>query len=277
MTENPPPGNDAPEGPDVTRKFPSNPEQQPGNYPPPAGYQPTNYPPPAQPYGAPPQQPPYGAPPQPQYGGAQPYGAPPQYGQQPPQQAGYGAPGQQPPYGQQQYGQQQPYGTPQYGGAYPPQAGYAGAPQYGAPGFGPQPADVGIRLGARVIDGLLIGIVSVILWVLLVVAGVDNFLLAGLVFAPLQFAYFVAFEVTQGWTPGKKVLGLSVRGPHGAPKPDLQSSAIRNSWYLLNIIPFIGGLLVLGAVIYIAITINQSPTKQGKHDEIAGGTQVIKG
>jgi hypothetical protein len=26
----------------------------------------------------------------------------------------------------------------------------------------------------------------------------------------------------------------------------------------------------------IAITINGSPTKQGKHDEMAGGTQVVK-
>jgi hypothetical protein len=25
------------------------------------------------------------------------------------------------------------------------------------------------------------------------------------------------------------------------------------------------------------VTINGSPTKQGKHDELAGGTQVIKG
>ncbi len=46
---------------------------------------------------------------------------------------------------------------------------------------------------------------------------------------------------------------------------------------MLNIIPFIGGLLTLVAVIVIAVTINGSPTKQGKHDELAGGTQVVKG
>ena len=73
------------------------------------------------------------------------------------------------------------------------------------------------------------------------------------------------------------MLGLSVRGPGGAPKPDVQQSAIRNVWTLLNIIPFIGGLLLLIAVIVIAVTINGSPTKQGKHDELAGGTQVVKG
>jgi uncharacterized RDD family membrane protein YckC len=81
----------------------------------------------------------------------------------------------------------------------------------------------------------------------------------------------------RGWTPGKKVLGLSVRGPGGAPKPTGQQSAIRNSWTLLSIIPFVGGLLALIAIIVIAVTINSSPTKQGKHDELAGGTQVVKG
>ena len=30
------------------------------------------------------------------------------------------------------------------------------------------------------------------------------------------------------------------------------------------------------AYIVIAVTINASPCKQGKHDELAGGTQVIK-
>ncbi len=93
----------------------------------------------------------------------------------------------------------------------------------------------------------------------------------------MTFVYFVAFEVTQGWTPGKKILGLSVHGPPGgAPKPDVQQSAIRNSFTLLSVIPYIGGLLAVIAYIVIAVTINGSPTKQGKHDELAGGTQVVK-
>ena len=93
----------------------------------------------------------------------------------------------------------------------------------------------------------------------------------------LTFVYFLAFEIAQGRTPGKKLLGLRVHGPGGAAKPDVQQAAIRNVWTLLNIIPFIGGLLTLVAVIVIAVTINSSPTKQGKHDELAGGTQVVKG
>ena len=92
----------------------------------------------------------------------------------------------------------------------------------------------------------------------------------------LTFAYFVAMEVTQGRTLGKMALGLTVRGPGGAPKPDFKQSAIRNAFTLLPIVPFIGGLLGVIAIVLIAVTINSSPTKQGKHDELAGGTQVIK-
>jgi hypothetical protein len=44
----------------------------------------------------------------------------------------------------------------------------------------------------------------------------------------------------------------------------------------LPIVPYIGGLLGVIAIIGIAVTIENSPTKQGKHDELAGGTQVIK-
>ena len=83
--------------------------------------------------------------------------------------------------------------------------------------------------------------------------------------------------MTQGWTPGKKLLGMSVRGPGGVAKPTASQSAIRNLFTLLPIIPFIGGLLGVIAIVVIAVTINNSPTKQGKHDEMAGGTQVVKG
>jgi uncharacterized RDD family membrane protein YckC len=111
----------------------------------------------------------------------------------------------------------------------------------------------------------------------LVLGAQSNILVTGLFSGVLTFGYFVALEVTQGWTVGKKILGLSVHGPGGAPKPDLKQSAIRNSFTLLSIVPFIGGLLALAAYIVIAVTINGSPTKQGKHDELAGGTQVVKG
>ncbi|CAN5534216.1 hypothetical protein BH11ACT7_BH11ACT7_19000 [soil metagenome] len=180
-----------------------------------------------------------------------------------------------------QPGAHPPPPPPQYGGSYPPPP----PPQYGQPGgypppqFGPaggqEPGGLGVRFGARIIDGILVGIVAFLLAFIL--DAYDNILVTGLFSGVLTFVYFVGFEVSQGWTPGKKILGLSVHGPGGAPKPDVKQSAIRNSFTLLSIIPFIGGLLAFIAYIVIAVTINGSPTKQGKHDELAGGTQVVKG
>ncbi|MDT5211282.1 MAG: hypothetical protein QOF67_3697 [Mycobacterium sp.] len=161
-------------------------------------------------------------------------------------------------------------------GDYQPQPGQYGEPGgYPPPPGGQEPGGLGLRFAARLIDGIIINVVA--FGIALAIGSLTNYWVTGLFSGLLTFLYFLAFESTQGWTPGKKLLGLTVHGPAGAPKPDVQQSAIRNVWTLLNIIPFIGGLLTLVAVIVIAVTINSSPTKQGKHDELAGGTQVVKG
>jgi uncharacterized RDD family membrane protein YckC len=161
-------------------------------------------------------------------------------------------------------------------GDYQPQPGQYGEPGgYPPPPGGQEPGGLGLRFAARLIDGIIINVVA--FGIALSIGSLTNYWVTGLFSGLLTFLYFLGFETTQGWTPGKKLLGLTVHGPAGAPKPDVQQSAIRNVWTLLNIIPFIGGLLTLVAVIVIAVTINSSPTKQGKHDELAGGTQVVKG
>jgi len=147
-------------------------------------------------------------------------------------------------------------------------------PQFGSYPTQAEPGGLGARFLARLIDGIIVGVVGGIL--LFAVGMQSHILVTGVFTGVLMFIYFVAFEVTQGWTPGKKLLGLHVRGP-GAPKPDLSQSAIRNAFTLLPVVPFVGGLLAFIAIIVIAVTINGSPTKQGKHDELAGGTQVLKG
>jgi uncharacterized RDD family membrane protein YckC len=181
----------------------------------------------------------------------------------------------------------QPQGSPpppppppgQYGqpGGYPPPPNPYGQPGYPPPPVpgGQQPGGLGLRFAARLIDGIFVGIVAFLLAFLFHAS--SNILVTGLFSGLLTFIYFVTFEVTQGWTPAKKLLGLSVHGPGGAPKPDVKQSAIRNSFTLLSVVPYIGGLLAFIAYIVIAVTINNSPTKQGKHDELAGGTQVVKG
>ena len=194
----------------------------------------------------------------------------------PPPPNPYGAPGGYPP-------------SPQGGYPPPPPAGYPPPPNpYGAPGGYPappppgwgvqpggRPGGLGVRFGARVIDGILVGIVAGLLSLLFDAS--SNIMVTGLFSGVLMFGYFVAMEVTQGRTLGKMLLGLRVHGPGGAPKPDVKQSAIRNAFTLLTIVPYVGGLLAFIAYIVIAVTINGSPTKQGKHDELAGGTQVVKG
>ncbi|MFD3813244.1 RDD family protein [Rhodococcus sp. NPDC058639] len=233
-----------------------------------------------------------------QYGAPQ-YGAP-QYGQQPgAQQHGagatqYGAPQQGgPQYGAPQYGAPQQggpqYGAPQYGA---PQNEPYGATQYGAPGFPPapgagfgptRPGELLPRLGARIIDALIVGIPMAIL-TSIVVFGSDSGFMAfvmSVLSGVAAFAYWTYFESTKGATIGKKLLGLSVVGPGGG-LPTREQAAKRNAFVALQIlsgIPFLGWLVSLAsfaAWIGIAVTIEQDSGKQGFHDKFAGGTRVVK-
>ena len=199
-----------------------------------------------------------------------------------PQSDPYAQPPGYPPPPPNPYGQQPGYPPPPPAGYPPPPnpygapGGYPAPPPPGWGGYqGVHPGGLGVRFGARVIDGLLVGIVAGLL--ALAFGASSNIMVTGLFSGVLMFAYFVAMEVTQGRTVGKMLLGLSVRGPGGAPKPDVKQSAIRNAFTLLTIVPYVGGLLAFIAYVVIAVTINGSPTKQGKHDELAGGTQVVKG
>jgi uncharacterized RDD family membrane protein YckC len=144
-----PPNDPASEGdPDQNRPHGQQPPERPGPYGgPPYGGQPPQG---QQPYG---QQDPYGQ--QQPYGqGQQPYGQDPYGGQQP-----YG---QQQPYSQQQppYGQQQPYGgQPGYGQQQYP----AAPPVYGMPAQTHPAGELAsrwARLGAAIVDSILIGIVA---------------------------------------------------------------------------------------------------------------------
>ncbi|MCG7609061.1 hypothetical protein BA059_27660 [Mycolicibacterium sp. (ex Dasyatis americana)] len=157
------------------------------------------------------------------------------------------------------------------------QPGYG---QYGQPGGYPPPyatqtpGGLVRRWFARVIDGIIVGIVAFFLS--FITDSLSNYWVTGLFSGLLMFVYFVGLEVATGATPGKKLLGLAVHGPGGTPKPTAKEAAIRNAFTLLPIIPFVGGFLGIIAMIVIAVTISSSPTKQGKHDEFAGGTQVVR-
>ena len=219
-------------------------EQPPNTPPPPPSGQPGQ---PGQPYNSPPQQP-YNPPPQPQ----QPYN--PQPGQPD------GQPGQ-----------------------------FGGAPGYGAPG------QLGERAIARVIDHIILAIPIVIIYVVLSGIFLGGFndsivewFLFGILYAvatvAIELGYFGFLESSRGQTIGKMAMKLKTVGPDGASNPTMNQAVRRNAFYalgLIAVIPILGsllsGLAVLGAVIYIAVTINNDTAhRQGFHDHFGEGTRVIK-
>jgi uncharacterized RDD family membrane protein YckC len=149
-----------------------------------------------------------------------------------------------------------------------------------------QPGNLADRFVARFIDGLIVGVVAVI--INFVLAFISNsWLLTGfisaVVTAALYLGYFGYLESSQGQTIGKQVMKLKVVGPDRVSNPTLEQAIRRNifmAFGLLRIVPIVGGVLSalagLAAVIVIAVNINSDPQRQHWFDKFAGGTQVIK-
>lgn len=179
----------------------------------------------------------------------------------------------------------------------PPGSSPPPAPQPAAGGDrAGRPADLGPRFLARLIDFILIGVVYSVLIVPVFVGtmfgmgsaggfGMGGSFVAGAVSSLLgtavTLAYFALMESNRGQTVGKMLLKLKVVGPGGG-NPTMEEALKRNLWLalgLISIIPLIGWLLVgpaqLAAVIYIAITINNTADRKGWHDAFAGGTVVV--
>ena len=299
----------------------SQPQPQPGYGAPPQGTQPQ----PA--YGAPPQgtqpQPGYGTQPQPGYGtqpqGTQPqpgYGAQPQpgYGSQPqpgygtpPQPPGYGSQPQQgypqPGYGQQGYGQpgygQPGYAQP-YGSAYQPYPGTGY--QYG-PGKDPTLAEWWQRLLARMIDWVIVGVISSPLWIPAFTTYVNKLrsisnqyggnlntpaaqraidhagghlfgklFLAGLGAALILFAYDWVQHGLWGRTLGKRALGTKVVSASDRSKVSGGAAGGRAAVFALPpIVPLVGGLFALLNELWLL----WDRQRQCLHDK-AAKTVVIK-
>ncbi|MFC9247315.1 RDD family protein [Streptomyces sp. NPDC057136] len=231
------------------------------------------------------------------------------YGQQP------GQPPQQ-PQGQPGYGypQQAPQGVPQQGYGYPQQPGQQPGQPYGAypqqpgtlqanngyinvPVLGTvQVASMGRRLGARAIDGVVIGVIlSIIMGVGLAGAvGIANTCdpnsadytscmdeaSAGIVTVMFTWIAVIAgFTLLYEWlmisfvgaTVGKLAVGLRVIKENSGQNPGLGAGFVR------YIIPIVGAFLCyIGAIlVYLSPFFDNSGKLQGWHDR-AAGTLVIK-
>lgn len=175
----------------------------------------------------------------------------------------------------------------------PPAPGYnPGAGQQ----VGPRPAELLDRFLARLIDGVLLGVVYVIFASVIVVGAImgDSGGLYGstgfaaravsaVLGAVIYLGYFTVMESSRGQTVGKMVMKLHTHGPTGG-NPTMEQAMRRNIWVaagVLGVIPFvgsaIGGLLELAAVVMIAVGINNDTIhRQAWHDRFAGGTYVVK-
>ncbi|WP_169507864.1 RDD family protein [Polyangium aurulentum] len=134
----------------------------------------------------------------------------------------------------------------------------------------PVPADLPVRLAARGIDVVVIAALDFVLG-RLIGFGWDWLLLG----SAMVLAYFALLDTLAGATVGKLVLGLRVIGPDGG-KPSLRQSVVREAFTLIGSIPFVGPLLAIVVWVWFSMTIRSNPLRQGKHDQLAGGTRVVR-
>lgn len=168
-------------------------------------------------------------------------------------------------------------------------------PPTGDPGWGAgahahgvtRAASVGKRVGAYVIDMVLITIVlGVVFAVVLSGSGAlptspeginqGNAYVTGLGSAVLTLAYFMVLEAGSGQTLGKKALRIKVVSADGATPPSFADAFKRRVLFVIgNVIPVVGGLIGFVVPLAALITaIQDEPDNQGFHDRWAG-TRVV--
>jgi hypothetical protein len=143
---------------------------------------------------------------------------------------------------------------------------------------GPKPAGLAIRSIARAID------LGIALFLGFCVAEALDLGASGalVMLGPVAYLYSVVFEAVLGWTPAKRILGLSVHASSraGAPKPSVKQSLLRNLFLVSLLFPVCGLFIAAFLMWSIAQSIRRSPTKQGAHDKRATGpdgpTQVLR-
>ncbi|MZD07840.1 RDD family protein [Streptomyces sp. SID5785] len=219
----------------------------------------------ASPYDAP--QNPYGTPQNP-YGGGQP---PPGDGNQPPYGGGtpppYGG-GTPPPYGND------PYGNDPYGGGHG-----AGDPLAGMPPL----ADNGRRFLARLIDLILVGIVSGLLAWLFGFAdySVDADKIeygkqfgSGVIGAVLYIGYDTILQSRTGQTLGKRLMKLRVANLDNGATPSVQTNLVRAAVLWL---PTMFCCACIWLIISGGWSLFDKPYRQGLHDKAAKTVVVSTG
>ncbi len=133
---------------------------------------------------------------------------------------------------------------------------------------------LGKRICAALIDGVVFGVVFVILAVTIGDSssgdGNVNVSLSGLpatLWVGLIIGYYIGFEGTSGQTPGKRVMGVKVVRADGAPM-DVGPAAIRTVLRIVDVAPF---LYLVGFICVMAT----GPERRERVGDIAAKTRVV--
>ena len=152
-----------------------------------------------------------------------------------------------------------------------------------AAGGGEKFGGLGIRIGAALIDFVIVIIASLILvGIFFATSDGDGFtatadtggsIIIGLVIYAIWYLWLV---IQFGGTPGKLILGLRIVQADAETPVDARGAFMRSLPALLGQIPFLGIIISLGAAIGSIITIsNDAETRQSVYDKI-GSTRVIR-
>ncbi|NVN49509.1 RDD family protein [Mycolicibacterium hippocampi] len=97
--------------------------------------------------------------------------------------------------------------------------------------------------------------------------------------------WFGAWQSGLGASPGMLLCKLRVVDPNGRSRPSFRAAVIRNCPQTLLYFGSLTGIaavdavlavITLGGYIAIGVSISNSPTRQGFHDRLAGGTFVVR-
>jgi uncharacterized RDD family membrane protein YckC len=135
---------------------------------------------------------------------------------------------------------------------------------------------VGPRIGARLVDALVL-VVPIMILTVPISGGFQigggnrgrDQNIATCLGVVAAYIYFVACEATRGRTVGKAALGITVERIDGRPL-SVAEAAIRNSFMLVSVIPAdLGGVVSLLTWIVLAVSIGTDALGRGFHDRWA--------
>lgn len=147
-------------------------------------------------------------------------------------------------------------------------------------------AGVGVRIGAVLLDGLLMIIISVFFALPGILDAVDEadrtdgsfeYTTGAEQYAgPLIYlAVMILTVALAGGTPGKLMLGLRVTTADGTTPPGLAPAVLRALPWLPTVIPVLGAVVWLGIVIGSLVMISNDPERRSVFDRVAN-TRVVR-